>query len=819
MTLRLIVSALGLALVSSVTSAASSSSSGGNLPDVEKPPCEEGVRPGIGLRHCAEYLQDANRDRTVTAHKYHSVFRNVHDRMLTEIEEMYAKNPEEPEIPLVGPTCCSVNRNLFTVTEETTSDRAGRSCGRGMKVIFTEDESGNFALGLSANDTDGQLEGGFMRATEIQARAFYFSAIRKEVTATQGVKVDEECRWNQTMYERQLRRYTHAFQEYRKTPEQMMPGYNLATTMVVTSFEDPDSMTRSHVADDHGFQSLLGERASLESRYGHLLACENRTKAQHAVEALGADGFKSALLAIGGAIKTDCDNEKAPLGPIDTEVKATLCYEKYRVAEFQKYFNTLWPLDGEAKDPWPVVRERNRNRSTASTGAAGLSLGLIPFGRRRRRQVSAKKRRFSPFSGPWASRLGVVALQLALAVGYAGGCGPDTKNAKVVLTVPSNACPPGVGGLPTDCCKPDGSLLETCHGYNPTPGGTTTRHGALSITMTAREDWKVSQRNHAQLLETFNHGNINGPGRGGRSSTGSSGGDGDGDGNGDGDGSSSSSSGSSSGSSGGPDFVDNSGSSGDGRTPPFGPGGVQTRAAEAAIRAVSAGITNEMNGPGSVVGTGRGANLAGSRAFQRELRDGGVNGGTGFSTGPGRALATSNEGGNRNPGQPGSTDVPGSASTSLSGLGGAGKSADGGANSAGVAGGALGAGGARDPNALASAADVKALAESLATGGGTGGGADGEGMHLSFGDHAGAGADGGEASMGFHKADPGTMLGTDPEDYFARLDLRDSLFEIVHRRYRIHATHWAVTDARDRSSQSRKIASEPAKPPIPTRAK
>ncbi|HLD98723.1 MAG TPA: hypothetical protein VJB59_00600 [Bdellovibrionota bacterium] len=62
-------------------------------------------------------------------------------------------------------------------------------------------------------------------------------------------------------------------------------------------------------------------------------------------------------------------------------------------------------------------------------------------------------------------------------------------------------------------------------------------------------------------------------------------------------------------------------------------------------------------------------------------------------------------------------------------------------------------------------------------------------------DSAEAGRDGGAVeSQSFGKTSDGTsvLLDADPDDYFTRARIEDSIFKIVERRYRTKAQHWAV---------------------------
>jgi hypothetical protein len=67
---------------------------------------------------------------------------------------------------------------------------------------------------------------------------------------------------------------------------------------------------------------------------------------------------------------------------------------------------------------------------------------------------------------------------------------------------------------------------------------------------------------------------------------------------------------------------------------------------------------------------------------------------------------------------------------------------------------------------------------------------------------------GGASELAFANSSGGgdAMLGGDPEDYFTRIGIEDSLFKKVERRYQATSMHWASADA---SSPSRSMASVP----------
>jgi hypothetical protein len=73
-----------------------------------------------------------------------------------------------------------------------------------------------------------------------------------------------------------------------------------------------------------------------------------------------------------------------------------------------------------------------------------------------------------------------------------------------------------------------------------------------------------------------------------------------------------------------------------------------------------------------------------------------------------------------------------------------------------------------------------------------------------------SGAAGGAAELAFANASGAgggdAMLGGDPEDYFTRIGLEDSLFKKVERRYQATSMHWASADA---ASPTRSMASVP----------
>lgn len=135
----------------------------------------------------------------------------------------------------------------------------------------------------------------------------------------------------------------------------------------------------------------------------------------------------------------------------------------------------------------------------------------------------------------------------------------------------------------------------------------------------------------------------------------------------------------------------------------------------------------------------------------------------------------------------------------VGGAAGAGASGSGkGASSGGMQ--ALLRNGAQDSSANTSAATAKmddSRSGVYASNGGGGRGAKGSGSSWSFGSELGGGASDGKTSQVNFKGagDEVSPLGSeDPEDYFARLSMQDSLFKIVERRYVSKQESWTKAD-------------------------
>jgi len=112
------------------------------------------------------------------------------------------------------------------------------------------------------------------------------------------------------------------------------------------------------------------------------------------------------------------------------------------------------------------------------------------------------------------------------------------------------------------------------------------------------------------------------------------------------------------------------------------------------------------------------------------------------------------------------------------------------------------------PGVSGATADVAAYG---ANGNGAGGSALPNGARptgFQFGNGFSADGAGGASELAFANASGGgdAMLGGDPEDYFTRIGIEDSLFKKVERRYQATSMHWASADA---NSPTRSMASVP----------